>query len=432
MVENIKRLPIWGVYALLVYMPFHIFLVQSLSLVTGGISVWKAAKDVFAVALLALVVVLVWQQHKNTKQFNLFLALAIAYGAIHLLVWALNPDIYRQTALVGMVYNNRLLWYLLIGLGTALLWPKKMDQNRLMRVVLMVSTVVCLLGVLQYFLPKDILTHLGYSLERGVRPAFFIDDKPNLPRIMSTLRDPNSLGAFLILPITLLVYKLFHSPAGRRTLIVGLLGLHGLTLFLTFSRSAWLGTVISIGVLGIYQMRKQFTEWLVKYWPLVLGTVLLVGSLTLMFRNQYTVQNILVHSDENTVSKIDSNQYHLEFAKKGLEGIRHKPIGHGPGTAGIVSISNPDGGLLTENYYIQIGYEIGVVGLILFITILILLYKELLKHRTPLAICLVASFWGYVLINMLLHGWTNEAVAAQWWLLSGIAVGMPIVKQKTK
>jgi hypothetical protein len=161
--------------------------------------------------------------------------------------------------------------------------------------------------------------------------------------------------------------------------------------------------------------------------------VLLFGSLTLMFRHQYAVQNILAHSDKST-KQTDSNGLHVEFAENGVRGIEHRPIGHGPGTAGIVSIQNSGGGLLTENYFIQIGYEVGVVGLGLFLLLLAITQKQLTMIRdNHLALALWVSFWSYLLIAMVSHLWTNEAVAAQWWLLAGAAIGLnSLPKTKAK
>lgn len=408
-------------------MPFHVFLVQSLSLITGGLSVWKAAKDVFALVITVVTIGLVYWQKKSTKLFNQFLLLAIAYGAIHLLVWAINPNIYKQTAFLGTIYNTRLFGYLLIGMGAALLWPKELKQEKVIKVVLIISTIVCVLGVLQYFLSKDILTHLGYSIERGVKPNFFIDDKPDLPRIMSTLRDPNSLGAYLLIPLTILTLQLFDKQhKKRRMLLAGLLSLHLLALFLTFSRGAWLGAIIAAGLLGFLNFRKQVTKWLLKYWPLAVGGVLLIGSFVLMVKNQYVVQNVLEHSDKSTAqkSKLDSNGYHFYFVRRALSGIVHRPVGHGPGTAGIVSIQNPNGGFLTENYYLQIGYEVGVLGLCLFLFTLYLLQLHLRRKLTAgplLETALFITFWSYTIMSLVAHLWTNEAVAVQWWLLAGFA-----------
>lgn len=428
MVDRLKRIPLWGVYGLLAYMPFHIFLSQSLSLITGGLNVWKVAKDVLTAGLTLLVVILIWSQRKSTETFNWFIMLAAAYGLLHLLIWAINPGIYRDSAILGTVYNNRLIWYLLIGMGTYLLLPKDLKIDKIVRLVLIVSTIVCLLGVLQYFLPKDLLTHVGYSVARGVKPAFFIDDKPDLPRIMSTLRDPNSLGGYLIVPITLIVYKLLIRRDKRQMLLGGLLLLHGLALFLTFSRSAWLGALLSVGILLSWQYKSRVRQLSIKYWPLILGVVLLGGSLLLTMRHQYFVQNVIEHSDKST-SLPSSNVLHVKQAELGLEWIKQKPLGQGPGTAGLVSVHNSSS-LITENYYIQIGYEVGILGLALFLAINVFVYKKLLAHSSGLTAILLASFWGYVVMNMLLHTWSNEAVAVQWWLLAGLALAAASTKSK--
>ncbi len=417
---------LWGFYALLAYMPFHIFLSQSLSLATGGLAAWKGAKDVFTLGLVVLAVVLVWYRRRSSRLFNILVGLAVVYGGLHLVIWAAHPSIYSESALIGTVYNNRLLWYLLIGTGAGLLWSKRLVHSSVMRTVLVLSTLVCLLGIVQYFLLSfgswDVLSHLGYSLERGARSAFFIDDKPDLPRIMSTLRDPNSLGAFLILPITMLVYKLVYSPPIRRTLLIGLLGLHGLALFLTFSRSAWAGTLISVAVVMLFYARAKTKQLILLYWPLVLGLIVAVGIVGFMLRDQYTVQNIISHSDENTTAQFDSNEFHLEYARRGADSIADEPFGNGPGTAGLASIQNPSGGFLTENFYLQIGYEVGVFGLMVFVAVLALVYGSLLKAGGPLAYALIGGFWGYAFVNLLLHTWSNEAVAAQWWLLAGLVL----------
>jgi hypothetical protein len=420
-VERLKQLPAWGFYVLLAYMPFHIFLSQSLSLISGGLPVWKISKDVLTMLLTALTVGLVYQLKRSNRAFDLLVLGTALYGIVHLLVWFFNPDIYQPTAVLGTVYNNRLLWFAVLGAGAHLLAPTVLTTKRAIKVLLIVSTIVCALGIIQYFLPKDILSHVGYSLERGVRPAFFIDDKPDLPRIMSTLRDPNSLGGFLVVPITLIARLLLKAKgANKKMLLVGMMGLHGLALLLTFSRSAWLATTVSMVLLLVIRGQAALARAIKRFRLLVVAFVLALSFGAIALKDQYVIQNILFHSDESTVSELDSNEYHLSFAQKGLVGVADQPLGHGPGTAGIVSIQNPTGGLLTENYYIQIGYEIGLIGLGLFIFLQAWLYLELKKRSLPGVGVLLASFWGYVLTSMLLHTWTNEAVAITWWGLAGV------------
>jgi O-antigen ligase len=151
------------------------------------------------------------------------------------------------------------------------------------------------------------------------------------------------------------------------------------------------------------------------------------------FRHNTAIDGVLTHSTKAQVGEIDSNEYHWLHVRQGIEGIQARPLGHGPGTAGLAAIQNPHKtGLLTENYYVQIGYEVGVLGLALFVTISVLLYIRIWRRDDKWAVILLSTFWGYVITNMLLHTWSNETVAAQWWLLAGIALAAPASKLPVK
>jgi len=414
---------------LLAYMPFHVFLVQSLSLLTGGLDIWKVGKDVFLGLAVLFTICLVWAKGKGTRTFNALVIITAAYGALHLLIWALNPHIYAPGAMLGTLYNVRLLLFALLGCGGILLLPK-FAFGSLLKMVLVVSTVVSILGVLQYFLPNDFLTHVGYSIARGARPSFAIDDNAAFPRIMSTLREPNALGAYLVVPATALTILWFRARStSRRYLVTGLLALHLLAIFWTFSRSAWFAVAVSMALAVWWQNSTWFLRQLKRWWPVLAGLILVAGAVTYTQYNTQFFKQYIAHSDTKVhVNNLDSNSYHALLVKQGLEGIQHKPLGHGPGTAGLVSIQNPGGGQLTENYYVQIGYEVGVAGALLFIGINVWLYALVWRRRDWYGWLLCASFWGYVVTNMLLHSWSNEAVAAQWWILAGMAVALPPAK----
>jgi O-antigen ligase len=407
----------FGIVGLIVYMPFHVFLAQSLSLATGGIAIWKVAKDVVTFTLLILAVILAYSNRRQVARWYWWvLALAGLYGLLHVLVLATHHQADTGVALLATAYNARAFAYFVIGLTAGALLPQ--NKQPAVKLALYVSGIVAVLGILQYFLPKDILTHAGYSSARGIRAAFFIDDKPDLPRINSTLRDPNSLGAFLLIPITLLWLRVL-TETRRRWQMVGLLGVMVIALLLTFSRAAWLATCLSLGIVTVAYHRHVWWRYVRRYWPVIIiaGVVLLAG--VYMLRDQYQLQNIIFHSDENTTSKLDSNGYHVAFARQGLHGIAANPLGHGPGTAGIVSIQNKKGGLLTENYFIQIGYEVGLFGLALFIAMLGWVQWRLFQQQDWLSQGLAAAFCGFLLMAMVSHLWSNEAVALYAWLFAG-------------
>jgi len=425
--NKIKRLPVWGVYGLLAYMPFHIFLSQSLSLLTGGLDVWKVAKDFVTIFLLvfAIVFALYNQKLRDNKIFRITLILAIVYGLLHFLTYIFSKQTSLSVAMLAATYNNRLFWYFLIAfVGVRLVKDKNIDV-RVIKLILAVSTLVCLLGLLQWFLPKDILTHFGYSIERGVKPNFFINDDINYPRIMSTIRDPNSLGAFLILPTLLLASLYGKVKKEKKRLIMGLLLLHALILILTFSRAAWVGIIISGLALLIISNKQKASFLLKQYWMMLVALIILFGVGLYSQRQSYFVRSVVFRiDDKNKATDPDSDQLHVYFIEKGVNGVMQKPMGYGPGTAGIVSIQNENGGTLTENYYIQIAHEVGVFGLLIFVMAWGYVIKLLVQAKSVLGTVLVASACAYAVMAMVMHLWSNEAVAAQWWILAGAIIGI--------
>jgi hypothetical protein len=427
--QLLKRLPYWGAVALLIYMPLHVLLSQSLSLVTGGLDYWKLGKDVALLLLTVFSICLVLWLRRAERWYLALLALATAYAAVHVvLLLTIGRQVHTESAVIGLIYNLRLLCFVLLGASAAVLYPNMFVFRSIFKVVIGVSTLVALFGIVQYFLPADALTHLGYSLERGVRPAFFIDDNPVFPRIMSTLRDPNSLGAYLIIPLsvlTLYMLRLKTYATQRQVILTAVWLAHLTALYLTFSRSSWLAALIAMVLAVWWQFSSQFVRLIKRYWLVGMAIVVASASGLYMLRSNTLIDGVLTHSTSAQVGDVDSNEYHVLYAQRGIDGIFARPLGHGPGTAGLASIHNPNGGLLTENYYVQIGYEVGVLGLALFIGLHILLYIRIRQRRDTWTAVLLAAFWAYVVTNMLLHTWSNEAVAAQWWLLAGMALAAP-------
>jgi hypothetical protein len=405
-------------------MPFHIFISQWISLATGNLEAWKIGKDIITIALLVLTVCLVLADKKlrSNRLFLVFLIAAAAYSLLHPLVYALNKHTQLDVAMLASTYNSRILWYFLISAGAALLLGNRIKENKIIKVVLVVSTIVCLIGVLQWLLPKDILTHFGYSIERGVKPSFFINEDPSFPRVMSTVRDPNSLGAYLIVPILLLTQLIARAKANKK-LLWGLLGLHLLVLYLSFSRAALGGLVIAGVALAVIQHSQKVWELIKRYWP-VLVVLVCVGIATLFaLKDTRQFRSIVLRAnDTNPASELDSDELHAHFIKRGLSEIADEPLGHGPGTAGIVSIQNENGSFLTENYYVQIAYEVGVLGLMMFIGIWAFAGWLLIKRKTMLAQVLAATAIAYAVMAMVMHLWTNEVVAVTWWILAGFAL----------
>lgn len=430
--ERWSRLFYWEAIALVAYMPLHVFIAQSASLLTGGIGVWKAAKDILVILLVPALLWVAVKKHLFKREYKWLFVAGAMYVLLHLLFVMFDSRDDTYSAIVGSVYNTRPLIYLLLGLVVGSLVKAEEHRKKLLTAAVLIAGVVALFGVAQYFLPKDILTHVGYSLERGVKPMFFIDDKPDLPRVMSTLKDPNSLGAYLILPLVVtgmaLLKKgynelLFSRPFRQGTLIA-LFGIMTVALLMTFSRGALLGTGIAaaVAILSIVTGQRVFS-FIKKYFKYIVASMLLISFFIFRIWHTYTFQNVVFHADQSTVLE-DPNELRVTLTQEAVSEIVDRPQGYGPGTAGIVSINNPKGGQLTENYYLQIAHEVGWLGLALFSSIFVLVLMRLMKHMRshPLAAALFASGLAYAFYSLLIHLWSNEAVALQWWLLAGVTL----------
>jgi hypothetical protein len=413
-------------YAFVLYMPLHIFLSQSLSLITGGLDIWKAAKDIIMVlAVFPLLFIAYKQGALKDRFFKKFAALGAGYVLIYFLFLIFDKNADTTSAITGSVYNTRILGYFLLGYVVANARDGSRYVRSLLKALLVMCGIVAAFGVLQYFLPKDFLTHFGYSVDRGVKPMFFIDDKPDFPRVMSTLRDPNSLGAFLAFPIAYSVYFLFIKKGKQAYKVLSDNGLKALLfvstvcLFLTFSRSGLITAVASTSALLLVTVKKK-GALVKKLAPVATILLLVIASLLFVFRNTYTVQNVLLHADASTVQE-DPNELRLSLGKKVADHIKDYPFGEGPGTAGLVSISNPKGTQLTENYYLQIAYEVGIFGFLLYVAIFALVLVHLFGAKNTLSTVVLATGLGIAVFSMLNHSWSNEGLALQWWLLAGMA-----------
>lgn len=423
-----NRLSLYIFYGLLAYMPLHIFLSTWLGTSFGVLEPAKVIKDVLLVIGFMFVLV----PSIKAPWFKGFLRtrliwIIVAYAGLNILLALVKPTD-QDAEILGLVYNTRfLLFFLYAWLLTHHFKPQYL-QKRAVQIVLGVASIVVLFGIVQYtVLPDNALTHLGFARENGVLPAFFIDDKPDLERVMSTLRDPNSLGSYLIIigMLSLAYATTVKSKQLRAWYGVLFLSL-SVCLWLTFSRSAWLGFVLALGTfIVLYSGKLQPVFLRRKRTILYMGVtvvVLLTGGLFVL-RDSYFVQNVVFHADDSTVLE-DPNQLRIRFWQESVENILAEPEGSGPGTAGLASIRNEKQGVeLNENYYLQIGSELGILGLGLFLILLTGLGLRLYWERqNVLALALLASFVGLLLTNFLVHIWSNEAVAYTWWGLAGLLV----------
>ena len=185
----------------------------------------------------------------------------------------------------------------------------------------------------------------------------------NFQRLQSILAGPNAFGLYLLALIGCLIgYRAINFK--NKFLISLLLLFFMISLLLTFSRSAFAGLFVLLLTALFQYARQRFGAKKALAWSAsaILFT-LIIGIF--IFQKE---SNILTHGDSTELRFV---QYERIWDTKSEIGL----LGRGVGTAGPSSQYRLDGGEnhWTENIYLDIFEELGLVGLLLYLAVLFLL-----------------------------------------------------------
>lgn len=415
----------WVITTILVLIPFHAFLSSWAGNNFGHqdlLKLWKEALILLIIPFIALLVV----RRKELRQWVKSSTIIKLYGVyilVHLLLGAIALD-NQSVSLVAFLYsldiNLRFIGFFILCVLIAS--QTKFFEKNWQKMVSVPATAVIIFGITQKFLPHDFLKYFYGSY---TMPSYqTVDSNPNLARIQSTLRGANPFGAYLVLALSSLAVIVKSKITKSLIMAVGIL-----TLFYTYSRSAWVGTLISFVLLSLWIVSKGHYRRIIIL--AIMTSLIITGGVFYVYKNDPNIQNTFLHTSQTSTSKVSSNRVRSTALEEGLRDIYHQPLGRGPGTAGPASSRNVYGARISENYFLQIGQEVGLVGLAIFGLISYLVIQELWKIRNKdLAKILLASFVGITFINLLSHAWTDDTLSLLWWGLAGIALAPSLIKGK--
>lgn len=411
----------WIIAFILVLLPFHAFLTTWAGASFGHYDLWKLWKELLLVVITPPAVWLALRDPELRQWLakSWIVRLFCLYVLLHLVLglWALRKGAVNVEALgFAWIINLRFIYFFIIC-GIVARYSGFLLRHWA-KILLLPAAVVVIFGVLQKIvLPVDFLRHFGYS-SRTIPAYQTVDANIDYQRVLSTLRGANPLGAYLTLIVPATLMQLRKS----RILQVGLILASAEVLYFTYSRSAWLGAALAAGLAFGWLSAKK-----INFRPAVAisaaAVVIVLAAGTLYYtRHNSAAQDVLLHTSSNSSSSVTSNEAHISALKSGTSDIYHQPLGRGPGTAGPASARNDHPARIAENYFLQIGQEVGIIGMALFVVINALAAFELWCRRTqPLAAILLAALLGITLINLLSHAWTDDTLAYIWWGLAGLA-----------
>lgn len=412
-------------------LPFHAFLSTWGGTTIGPLLVWKSWKEILIALLIPLVI---WfcarrpevAQTIWSRWYNKLIAI---YAVLTVIYTVISPA-GAEAAIAGLLMNLRFLALFVLGqviLASGASWVETLKKRL---TVWIVATGVLLAGlaILQVtLLPRDFLSGFGYDKNTTISPYLLVDENPDALRAFATLRGPNTLAAYLLLPLAVALLLWWQQ---RSWWAAGVAASITLALFLTHSRSGWLGALAMAALLAWTVLpREKLRVWL-KF-----GTIpalLLSGALLWLATTVPALRLAIFHSggDNPGESLLEgSSSQHWLATWQGVQAIAAQPLGAGVGTAGPASFYS-DQSSISENYYVQIGQEVGIVGLGLFLMISVLVARAFWRQKQLWPRALLASFMGITVINFFLHGWADDPTAMTWWGLAGLWIASQKVPAK--
>lgn len=425
-----------GTIFLLLILPIHTPLTTYLgSNLCCGDSL-KAIKDILIFFLFSASLLLLFRDVNIRKQFfkRIYNKLIFIYGMLHVLLAAIQP--LGAASVVGVTFNLR---YLLVFCFVQVLFLgsvryKKHEDTRslIVKVVAYSFVLVAIFGALQiYVLPDNFLSLLGYG-DETVRPFLTIDGTEEYVRINSSLRGPNPLGAYMMMGLIFFI-GLWISKSRHPVKFCAYIPLLLAVLYGSYSRSAWLGLLVGLAIVAAAFFLTKGRHWGKQLFVLAIILFSAVSVLLVLGRDSELVRAYILHdSKSNTVART-SDVDRLQANGRALSAIAENPLGYGPGSAGPASTYGSKGEFYSENYFLQIAIEVGVLGLIAFVLIIGSVAKGLLQNGSDsLSLVAISILAGFIVINLVLHGWADDTTSITFWTLVGVAIGGTIQDRKPK
>jgi hypothetical protein len=439
--------------ALIGLLPFHALLVTVLTRVIAGpghapltvLALWKEV--LLGIILFLAIVEAVFSFRRVVSgqwsvvrwwKIDLLDGSIIAFTVIALLVsWTARAPLgslalgirYDLLPLAAFVVLRRVPW-------------SEAFMRRALSVLLWVGCAIAAYALLTLVLPDAFFRALGYSdlhslyVPGGPIAAFQHLGGLGIPRLQGPMSGPNQLGLWLLLPLTIALLRWAYSERFDALRLVPLL-LIGLAIDGSFSRSAW----IASGVILIIVLAGARHGSLVRKVGAGFIVLAVAGALVLLVLKP------------DVVLRAASSRDHWLKPVQAMRVIAAHPIGLGLGAAGPASNRVSDacvhleagadaswaqahpqlcvfvGGrkvqpaeracrcpFLPENWYLQIGVETGVIGLILYLGVIALVLFRL--RRASMTVFL--WFVGVSVAGMFLHAWEDPALAFTAWAMAGV------------
>jgi len=384
---------------LLIYIIIATLPVMTYINLLGKIKVNVSVADIF-IALLAIVTLLDFKNFSLSRNFPHWWYFA------GLILWSIISNTlayYNQHIVSGSMLNtiNELIKFGISGLYFYVGYNSfkyREDYTRVLRVWVYTAVIVSIVGIF-----VTINLYLGNMIQDGL----FIHSDIGAKRLVATLTDPNLAAAYLNLSFWIAV--MFYNTSKRkvdRYLTITACGLIFVSLLLTQSRSGLISFFIALLVFIAFKF-----QYINKYLPIIILFLFILYFGILDIDATYfdkSFYNSTVRRFEQVVEGTGEWEIRSNLSKAAFMMGRDNFI-FGVGRGNYVNNSKPyyekigidttsiryevDYGIkIPHNTYATFFAELGIIGLILFLTIFFIVGKKIIVSREIIYIVLLITY----------------------------------------
>ena len=423
MFRQVFKNSFWGFWFVLIFLPLYPFL-RVMSLRFDLLS----EKLLYLISRWPELIMLISLFGRKTLDARRFLARAPLLDGALLLYMALGV-IYVVVAnnTVIAIWGFRVSYLFYIGFFIVRFIPvRKSDLEHLLKGLFLLGAGIALFGCIQaQFLSEA----FAIKLMQG-REVFGVMFSPpnlgrgatlNFVRAVSVLGDTLSLGAYccvLILMLEPFLYRRAQRKVrlARQACFWLLAACH----FYTTTRAGWVGTVVGSLFIGWHKRKLKQTL-------AVLGAIAVLGGIFLLATGSFGFITETVNVTEA------SAQGHVQKLIDGTKHMLANPWGIGLGMTSRVAVKFGTmfyGGFVAESWYLQVGNEMGILGLGLFLWItfsFISLGMRTYRRITDdflrrFTLGVVAAYIGMSVFGIFLHVWSCLFIPTLMHVLIGIVI----------
>ncbi len=278
--------------------------------------------------------------------------------------------------------------------------PERLKQ--LLSVLLVVSSIVCVIGIVEYIFRFD-----GYQ-EPTVSWIY---------RVNGVFDWSNAFACYLNMAVAFCLYRLLTAARGQRRFWAGVLALHGLALGLTFSRTGIIAAILMILATTLL-LNGKLRWWMLR--GAAIGILLIVVLLLLPgldLSHRLLGDNLLTLNARTSAWTFLLGQIDLGNL-----------LGHGYGaSSALLEKVQPGGVPQPHNFYLTILFDAGAPGLILLVASFVLLLwsaaRKALRSHGEAGIAAAVSTGGMlsmVLFNLTSSYFSYHALGLHFWLLAAL------------